>query len=386
VRRERGFVLPAVLVVSALVLTAAAGCLALALSGATIARADEQGAAARAAAHAGTGDLLEAMRWGWVRVPEAGETVEWSESGDDGRVGATLRLLPSVDPAWMPAGSFVGAAVSRAVSISVRATRGDACATGSSIVVDTGDGLPRGLVVAGDVDLQSPLQLTGCGLEAGGDVRGRQWVTLTSPPASPACLPDLAYGGLQATAAVHAAGSIFVDGHEEHDGGAGIEGDGDRHAGVPAPPSIVAGPAAATVASLAAHSQQTPSPVALEAISPVAAVSPPEGATLPGRGRLITVRATAGPCLVHGERPPPPAACPLTVVIFGDAEVDAPAGFTGVLVVEGRLEVRAPLRVRGSVFATALAVSAPLCVEAAVASGQDSAPGTSNIRSARVKA
>jgi type II secretory pathway pseudopilin PulG len=385
-RREPGFVLPAVLVVSALVLTAAAGCLAVALSSVTIARADAEGAAARAAARAGSADLLEAMRWGWVRVPEAGETVEWSESVGDRRVSATVDPEPSVDPAWMPAGSFVGAAVSRAVSVSLRASCGDACATSSSIVVDTGDGLPRGLVVAGDVDLQAPLQLTGCGLEAGGDVSGREWVTLMSPPASLACLPDLAYGGLQATAAVHAAGSIFIAGHEEHDDGAGIEGDGDRHTGVPAPSSIVAGPVAATVASLVAHAQQTPSPVALEAISPVAAVSPPEATTLPGRGRLVTVRPTAGPCLLHGERPPPPAACPVTVVVTGDAVVDAPTALTGVLVVEGRLEVRAPLRVRGSVFATALDVVAPISVEAVPVTGQDSAPGVSEFRSTPVKA
>ena len=71
------------------------------------------------------------------------------------------------------------------------------------------DALPRGLVVGADAVLQAATRLQGCGLYAGADVAGREWVTL-SPGA------DLAYGGLYQQNGVHAVRHIFSGGVEEH--------------------------------------------------------------------------------------------------------------------------------------------------------------------------
>ena len=52
------------------------------------------------------------------------------------------------------------------------------------VVLSTPDGLPRGLVVGGAATIEAPTQLRGCGLYAGGDVSGREWVTLVAADAA----------------------------------------------------------------------------------------------------------------------------------------------------------------------------------------------------------
>ena len=101
----------------------------------------------------------------------------------------------------------------------------------------------------------APTLLRGCGMYAGGDVSGREWVTLVPPPATPRGAPvaDLAYGGLYPQAGVHADGRIFASGVEEH-AAAGAPGvDSDADSGAPPPADLVAAPGPALVGALAAH-------------------------------------------------------------------------------------------------------------------------------------
>ena len=126
------------------------------------------------------------------------------------------------------------------------------------MVLSTPDGLPRGLVVGADASFMGPASLRGCGLYSGGDVRGRQWVTLTAPTPAPsaAATSDLAYGGLYSQAGVHAAGRIFSDGVEEHAGADAPAADSDADSGVAPPADLVAAPRLVVVGDLAAHASE----------------------------------------------------------------------------------------------------------------------------------
>ena len=392
VARRDGFALIAVLVVTALALTAAGACLSVALSQQEIAVADADAAIVQTASDQGVQDLLEDLRWGWVRVAAPGSiaSVGPYEASDGCQVSASVETFRWGDARWplLQPGALLTAAPAdeAAYGITVSARRNDAQRTLNVVAVATADALPRGLVVRGNARIEGPLELVGCGMYVGGDVSGREAVTLTSPPdaATPPSLPDLAYGGLYRAAGVHAGGAILLDGHEEHTLDGGIPGDSDADSGGGPPPAIVAGDQAGTVAELAPHAGSLQSgALALDRI-PTSAPGVGDDPALPANGRVIVVDATAAACTITGSREPPPLACPVTVVVLGDCAVEpesagATTGFTGALIVTGELVVRGPFRLDGSLQAGRLLVASSAVLDFAAGRVQESPPGASNL-------
>jgi hypothetical protein len=185
---------------------------------------------------------------------------------------------------------------------------------------------------------------------------------------------------------VHAAGHTIAAGVEEHSAGVGAApaADSDVDVGVVPPAALVAPPAPATLADLAAHASDPGAALGsagldlalLDPAGPPALGAPAS----PAGGWLYVVAASRVPggLALCGARPGPPQACPLTVVVLGDCTVTPGAGgeqaaLSGALVVIGTLSVDAPLRVDGGVFAGRLVVHAPLQVGF---SGAVDAPGS----------
>jgi hypothetical protein len=248
---------------------------------------------------------------------------------------------------------------------------GRASRTIHAMVLVTPDGLPRGLVVRGDADLQAGVSLTGCGLYAGGDVSGREHVVC--PPGIGSPPGDLAYDGLWTAAGVHAVGHIVADGAEEHVRGAAPAADSDADTGTVPPAALVAAPAPATIADWRVHATDPGAALGPEGLdlSLLDTASPPVPGDplLPAGGRVYVAAAPPGAAglALSGQRAAAPQACPVTVVVLGDCTVTTGAGTTaaalsGALVVTGTLTVDAPLRVCGGLYAGRLVVRAPLQV------------------------
>jgi len=387
---ERGFALLAALLIAAIGLLATASLLAAALSSASISADDSAAARASDAAAAGVADALQRLRWGWLS-PDASSLP--ASFGPVDLAGASYTvtvaplsgadLEPRLDDSSPLAVAAAGVVACRVDSLGAW---GRARRTVHVVALATPDALPRGLVVGAGATIRAPLALSGCGLYAGGDVDGREWVTLSASGGEPTDAPptpDLAYGGLYPLAGVHAAGHITVDGADEHAGAGAPAADSDADTGTPPPADLVAAPGPA---SLGGFKTRASDPVAaliganldlglLDRSAP-----PPLASTsLAAGGRIYVLDASGGPPALTGERPAPPAACPLTVVVLGDCTIGGSAGaaFSGALVVTGTLTVQAPLRVDGGLYAGGLVVAAPLTVRF---SGVALAPGSSTVR------
>lgn len=382
----QGFALLAALLIAAIALLATASLLAVALSTTAISADDASSTRAADAARAGVADALERLRWGWLRadsaaLPESFGSVAFA----GGSYSVTIAPLSAADPSpRLDASSPISAADPAVAVCRIDATGvwGQARHVVHVTALSTPDGLPRGLVVGADATLQAATQLQGCGLYAGGEVRGREWVTLTNEV-------DLAYGGLYPRTGVHAAAGIFADGVEEHTVADAPAADSDADQGVPPPAGLVEAPTPAILGALASH-----------ASDPVAAVGPfgldlamldrvapgPLGEpSLPAGGRVYVVAAGSGTLNLFGARPGVPQACPVTVVVLGDCIAGAgPSGgaataLDGALVVTGTLTVSAPLEVQGGLYARRLVVCAPLTV--GFSDSSDAAtPGRANVR------
>ena len=387
---EQGFALLAALLIAAIGLLATGALVATALSSASIAADDCATARASDAAAAGVADALQRLRWGWL-TPVASSLP--ASFGPLNLLGAAYSvtiaplsaadLVPRFDDSSPIGPEAPGVAVCRidAVGVWGRARR-----TVHVVALSTPDALPRGLVVGATATARAPLELTGCGLYAGGDVDGREWITLSTPAGptgDPMSAPDLAYGGLFPAAGVHAIGHITAGGADEHASGVAPAVDTDTDTGTPPPPELVAAPGPATLGGLSAHASD---PVAALQGATLdlglldrSAPPPAAPALLPAGGRIYLLDLPSGPLAVTGERPAPPAACPVTIVVVGDATIDGAAGaaLTGALVVTGTLTVRAPLRVDGGLYAGALVVDAPLTLRF---TGAESAPGSADLR------
>ncbi len=397
---EQGFALLAALLIASIALLATATLAAAALSSSAISADDAASSRAADAADAGVADALDRLRWGWLRLdasslPAALACVEFA----GGSYSVTLEQLSGTDlqprlDASSPVSSDDPAVA--ACRIDSTGVWGPARRVVHVIVLSTPDGLPRGLVVGGATTIEAPTQLRGCGLYAGGDVSGREWVTLAPPPTQPsggaAQDPDLAYGGLYPQAGVHADGQIFSRGVEEHSTAGAPAVDTDADAGAAPPSDLVAGPGPAIVGELAAHASDPLAALGpygldlalLERAGPALTSEP----LLPAGGRVYVIDATAAPLGLFGSRPPAPQACPATVVVLGDCVASSgPDGSAapvlgGALIVTGTLAVDAPLRVEGGLYAGRLLVRAPLAVSFAGTSGLSAPPGSANVRCA----
>ena len=391
--RERGFALLAALLVAAIALLATAALVAAALSSASISADDNAAARASDAAAAGVADALQRLRWGWLSpdassLPASFGPLDLAGAAYTVTVGplSMADLAPRFGDSSPLDLTTPGVASCRIDSLGVW---GRARRTVHVVALVTPDALPRGLVVGAGVTVRAPLTLTGCGLYAGGDVDGREWVALSAPagPATGASGPalDLAYGRLYPVAGVHAAGHITVDGADEHTSGGAPAADSDADTGTPPPAGLVTAPGPAVLGGLATRASD-PAPALAGASLDLALLDrsgppPVASASLAAGGRIYVLDASSGPLALTGARPTPPGACPLTVVVLGDCIVSGTAGagvaLSGALVVTGTLTVRAPLRVDGGLFAGSLVVAAPLTLRF---TGVALAPGSSNVR------
>ena len=388
---ERGFALLAALLIASIALLCTATLVSVTLSATAIAADDAAAAQAADAARAGVTDALERLRWGWLG---AGATTLPASFGPIACGGGAYSVVVSAPAGGdlvprLSAGAALGAADPGISACRVQATGvcGHASRTLRVMVLVTPDGLPRGLVVGADADLEASVSLTGCGFYAGGDVDGREWVTcaavgggaaVDAPPA------DLAYDGLWSAAGVHAAGHIVANGAEEHAVAAGPAppGDSDADTGLVPPAVLVAPPAPATIADWRAHASDPGGALDAEGLdlALLDTAAPPAlgDPALPPGGRMFVVTApeVAAGLALWGRRAGEPQACPVTVVVLGDCTVTAGAGqaaLSGALVVTGTLSVDAPLQVDGGLYAGRLVVRAPLQV---AFSGTLDAPGS----------
>jgi hypothetical protein len=396
-----GFALGAALLIAAIALLATATLVAAALSSTAISADDAASARAADVADAGVADALERLRWGWLRLDPSSwpAAIALTEFGG-GSYSVALEALsgddlrPRLDPSSPVSAGDPGVIACRVDSTGVW---GQTRRVVHVVVLSTPDGLPRGLVVGDDATVAAPTILRGCGLYAGGDVSGREWVTPEAPVASqpvaaPPPVPDLAYGGLYAQAGVHAGGHIFARGLEEHSAGGAPAADSDADSGDPPPAALVAPPGPAVVGGLAAHASDPTAALGpsgldlrlLERSGPAVLGAP----ALPVDGRIYVVDAGVAALALYGDRPFVPQACPATVVVLGDCvacggpEGGALPTLGGALIVTGTLTVEAPLCVEGSLYARRLIVHAPLTVSFSAASGSAAAPGSANVRAA----
>jgi hypothetical protein len=382
----QGFALLAALLIAAIALLATASLVALALSSTSISADDVASARAADLARTGVADALQRLRWGWAHVGAASSPASFGPVVTAGcSYTVTIRALTAADPRPpLDAACVVAPTDPDMVACRIAATGawGQARRTVSVTALSSPDALPRGLVVGADAVLQADTRLQGCGLYAGADVTGREWVSL-SPGA------DLAYGGLYQQNAVHAVGRIFSGGAEEHATAGAPAADTDADGGIVPPAGLVAPPSAASLGALACHGADPGAALGpygldltlLDRTAPAASA----GAAAPADGDIYVLSAADVALLLFGERPAAPQACPVTIVVLGDCVVgDGPAGpataLEGALVVTGTLTVSGPLSVAGGLYAGRLVVRAPLTVDGSGLAGATAAPGRATVR------
>ena len=229
-----------------------------------------------------------------------------------------------------------------------------------------------GLATGADAQLDAPVTVVGSGAYIGGSLRGRE--QLAFAPAAPG-LPgpaDLVHGDLWPVAAAHALAGIWASGAEVHEGTGPTDpayaADTDTHTGGEAIDELTAGPDAALLAGLAAGAVAPAAALADGVLDVSLLPEVPPGATVGDTARMaagfvIVVPAAVTPVAIVGERAP--AACPLALIVCGDARAADAAtrlSLRGALVVCGRLVVTGECGVKGPLYAGSLQVDAPLTV------------------------
>jgi hypothetical protein len=231
------------------------------------------------------------------------------------------------------------------------------------------DPLASGVNVSRDVDLRAPTRITGSGLYCGGSVRERENLTFGPEGEIQNAAADHVRGGVWPVAGVHAVEGIWANGREIHESTEGANGeypaDTDTHAGGVDDLAVCGAPDVCLLAALKA-SAGAPDDALVDGRLDTGRLpvwGPSGGA--PDGGRLVVVDSEAGgPIRIVGERSP--AACPLALVVDGDATLGQPGqttSFRGALVVVGALTIDGSSTVRGHLFADELVVLAPLSVE-----------------------
>jgi len=348
-----------VLLVGAVAALSSAALVAAVLSASATDAADRGRDACAAGADAGLARLLEQLRWGLT-----GESVSIVLPAEAGSPAVTTTLEVAPGPAAADGTSFstleLGAASSAAVARVLR-----------RLTARLRPGvLPHGLAAAGDLVALAPVEVGGGGVYVGGDVLGREQIAFEGAVDPLLAPPDLLYPELYSATAVHAAGAIYTAAGEIHDLPSPTL-DTDVHVGEPYAAELSALPGAALLAAFRRHAT-APGPALAGDLLRVDLLppQPPAGAD-PRAGLIVYVEAGArlGPLVVAGRREPPPVACPLVLVVEGDAvlggDAVAAAGepsceFTGAVLATGELRVGAATRVAGSLAAAGVVIAAPL--------------------------
>ena len=377
---QDGFAVLAALLIMILATLAASTLVAVLLAGRAVGNADADGERALALAEGGVSSAIEALRWKPSLVPPVGQSMALSASSADGEGSVAIELT----------GMAQSGSADRFVAATVSARRGRALRRLRVVLRVGNPALPRGVTVTNDADVRAPVTVINAGIYLGGVLRGRQMVTFGDPTDDASSPPDDAYPTLYPRAAVHAGQGIYDASGEEHLVGSAWPNDTDVHNGGSTPAALLNLPDAAALGDLAAHAVALDSALDTEtavlrldaiAASPAEALpaaNTDDGAGVyPEGGLLAVVDALALPVdlTVCGQRQRPPTACPLTLVVDGDASIGPAADsavsasaegggaeLSGALIVLGTLTIREPLRVNGSLAAQRLVVEAPLTV------------------------
>ena len=340
IRTSDGFALLAALVITCLAGVFAATCVAAVSARLDIAAADAGGVRAQAALSRGLDDVCSRLR----RSPSATE--------GSYRASPANRGDAAWEAAWMSL-PMTAAESFPQVGVELGSSAGSAGARLSAVIELRPEACAQGIVVAEDAELRAPVNVTGSGLYCGGCVRGREWVRF-GDGAIPTV--DGVHGDRWPMAGVHAAGGIWAAGNEVHESATAESwaADTDTHTGETTISGLTGPPAIDLMCFL--HEQ---------AVAPGVALSGDvlDLEQLPDQpdGYVVLVRPVeAAVVRIVGERPA--GACPLTLVVDGDAQVGYPGRETrveGALVVLGALDISGPLRLDGHLQARSLRVDAP---------------------------
>jgi len=360
----------AVLVAVALAGAAATALFGLAWAAEVTASADVRYQRGLAAAQQVAVCLTDRLIWG--RLPAVWRDAQ-EVTGQESTAGASSR--------WSVrrlAASGAGSRFQLVVTASAGAARADA----GRVVAVRAARIPMGVTVAGDMHASAPVVLDGCGAYAGGDVRGRQFISFVSDGAGTA--PDRARGDRWVTAGVHAGGRIHDEDGEVHAGGRADPSDTDACTGETGVLPLQWPLDAGMLAVLHAHAAvKLSGPLARGVLLPELAGAPsPSPAGLPQTGPVVLLDAGAGVVALHGWQDLSVPGRQLTVVVLGDAILTAlpapePPGvaLAGALLVTGTLTVSTPAVVAGGVAAGTLRVDAPLTVVVTGNWAQNPPPG-----------
>jgi len=356
-RRQGGYVLLIVMVLTAMGMAAALAAFGLAEASGRIAAADAVAERALFAARAGVLDAADRLVWGGLPGLWAGDTVGSfvAAPGDSCSASVVVRRVTT------------GAAGTSTFEVTARGASGDAAATVHSTLAVRPLGLPRGITVAGDLRAEAALSVSGCGLYAGGDVYGREHVdfcrALEDVPGADGALPHV-----WPTAAVHAAGRIYAAGAEIHQEGMAEDGDTDACTGE-ATGQDAWPPSAEVRDLLTAHAVEDvfASTDGTVDLAGLATRLRAHAVVAPQTGSIVVVTSSQEPVVIEGWWPQSKDYPQVTLVVVGDAVIagggeDAGVAVRGALMVTGRLRVLTPSLVVGHVAAGRLEVSAPLSV------------------------
>ena len=355
--RADGYALLAALVVVALAATVIAACIAAVGARQNVAAADVSATAATAALRDALSSACERVRW----VPEA-------------RSGSTQGSYPPVGhwtATWRPGDAAPSGFGS--ITLDVSSMVGPSRGALRAAVEMRAELCAQGVVVAGDVELHAPLRVIGGGIYSGGCLRGREWLSFGVEGAASAA-GDGVHPDLWPLAAVHALGSIWADGEEIHARGSALPvsrwaGDSDTHSDERGPTELLSPPGPELMCALGEHAT-TPGDALVSGVLDLTLLpscdplGPAEAAGL--EGYIVLVRPEGDTALlIVGRRPAD--ACPITLVVDGDAIVGQPGLWEtvglGALVVTGRLEIQGPARHTGHIYAGRLAVMATTVIE-----------------------
>jgi hypothetical protein len=293
--------------------------------------------------------VTRSLRW-WPS-----ETSGTAEGGDP-RTGGSWRV------SWSPDASAVGEGWPRVTALLT--TEAGRARRREDVVFDLrSEPWATGVTCVADADVAAPLAVCGSGFYLGGCLRGRENVTFVANGSATSAAVDVVRGDTFPVAAVHGGAGIFARGDEIHDSTSGPDefpDDSDRHDGTAVPAAWLVGPTAEFL--LAAGAQATsPGPALSAGVLRLDELPPALGPALVG-GRCILVPMMDEVTILGS---PPPRAGRLLVIVTGDAALGSPGEtltLSGGLVVEGRLDVRGPVVIAGTLHAGSLSVHAPTSV------------------------
>lgn len=264
---------------------------------------------------------------------------------------------------WIPAAS---SSPFNRVTLRVTSRLSGAASALEALVELRPESFAAGVVVNGDADFDHDATISGSGLYAGGDLRGRERLSFIGQNGSVAL--DGVHGDTWPLAAVHALGEITAAGGEIHFTGESASWplDTDVHTGERDALGFSRKPDPLLLAALREHASSTGDALAQNVLDlSLLPPDPPDDARADALGYVVFVTPRNGePLHIIGTRPP--GSCRIALVVAGDATVgDAaatPVTTSGAIVVTGRLTVCESTTLHGHLYAGALDVAGQLDV------------------------